>query len=189
MRRPRHSAGLTLFELLISVALASALALLVMGTLVSTQEVVSDGTALQQATAKSRWIAEQIATELRDMNYVSGDVSPYVFNAVSSLQYRKISGYSSGAITLDPSRSSGSYRKLELSGTKVVLTTTNNTVVLGGRVDTLELTLVPADSGAGIANDRVRIKVVVGFTNSSGVRIQGASEVVLQLRNKVSDAT
>ena len=177
-----NSRRFTLLEVVIAVALTA----IVMGAtyhfLLGAQRQASSSAANQTTLSQARRAAHEIARELRGANFTAIDF-PDTPSAASSVRYRAITGYDTGAkkTLLSPSRASGDFRELRFaSGVITREDPSGTTYELARRIANLELTL--------LAPNRLLIRVSASATDSQGDAVTNTAEIQIVLSNGTDDA-
>lgn len=183
--------GLTLLEIVVASALTAVVVGALAGGLFATQRSVRYGLSEEAGAGVALRIAGQVGDELRDLNVHTQDLEPdpaalraFHPTAADPLRYRCVSGFDAGegAITVSPTRASGSFRQLYLAGGQLVLITPRAgvPVVLASEVSDLELDL---DQGATPARLRIRVSSSRPHPDDPERRVGTTAELVVSLAN------
>jgi prepilin-type N-terminal cleavage/methylation domain-containing protein len=173
--RRSASAGFTLIELAIVIALLAVLLSLVGGVLVSLQRCSVDGLARQEAVDRARRATQLLVAELRDLHLTPADLEPDAPFDCADLRYRLVVDHAAGAPVVAPTAASGLFRRVRLVGRRLERVVGSGPPVVLAEVDAVAITLVPPD--------RLRIKVTVQRRGVDGP-VFGIDEVTVLLRNR-----
>ncbi len=150
--RPRQ--GLTLIEVVVAAAILGVLLAFSGGALLAMQRQAADTTVRQEVVGRARRVLQELVTELRDLNLNPADLEPDAPFEVTDLQYRRAVDFTGGALVLDPTRASGTFRRVRLVGSRLELELPDGSLrTIADQVAGLSLTLVPPD--------RLRIVVTI----------------------------
>jgi prepilin-type N-terminal cleavage/methylation domain-containing protein len=176
--RPRsRRSGLSLVEVVVATAILATLMAFSMGALLAMQRQAADTTVRQEVVGRARKVVQDLVTELRDLNLNAADLVPSAPFEVADLQYRLAVDQTAGALVLDPTRASGTFRRVRLVGTRLELRLPDGSVrPLADQVAGLKLTLLPPD--------RLRLVVTVSRKGTDGVPVFGIADVTVLLRNQ-----
>jgi len=169
--------GLTLVEVVVATAILATLLAFSGGALLAMQRQAADTTVRQEVVGRARRVCQELVTELRDLNLNAADLEPDAPFEVNDLQYRLAVDQVAGALVLDPTRASGTFRRVRLVGTRLELVRPDGTArSLADQVAGLSLTL--------LAPDRLRIVVTIRRQGADGLPVFGIADVTVLLRNQ-----
>lgn len=176
--------GFTLLEVVIVAAILSVAMVTIGGAMLSTQHTVATSVVMQDATGHARRAADAVVAELRNVNMVATDIQPDVPSNATSFQYRVIDGWDAGnsRVLLSPTRASGTFRRIYLSGTDVLRDVPGiGLTTIASEVSDLRITFD--------GTDRLTVLVTVTRTDSKGDTFTATATETVLVRNKLASAT
>lgn len=189
--------GLTLVEVVISLALVSIVFFVALSSLMTTQTVVGHTTTIDTVNRLTRRAAEQMANIVRDANYDSTDIEPntlsnYQPTAGSPFEFRRVTSYdpTNGKVVLNPTRTSTWFARLYLTGDTLFYDRDGSgsgpPIELVAGLSDVRLTLTSSTDPATLL---IRVTADRKDPNDHAApKVRAVSEVRVQLRNSVASA-
>ena len=173
----RLRSGLSLVEVVVATAILATLLAFSGGALLAMQRQAADTTVRQEVVGRARKVLQDLVTELRDLNLNAADLEPDAPFEVADLQYRLAVDHAAGALVLDPTRASATFRRVRLVGSRLELVLPDGSVrPLADQVTGLAVTLLPPD--------RLRLVVTIRRLGADGAPVFGIADVTVLLRNR-----
>ena len=170
----------TLIEALVAVTLAALVLAGALSVLSRTQQHTASALTRRTVESRARNLMSTLRAELRDLNLADADLEPDQPVGVSALDYRLVRGWDEASHTaqLEPSRSSGEFFRIWLSGEKVLRTVDGHDVELAAGVRDLRFDLD--------ATGTLTVRVAIAATDQDGQEVRAVEEATLLLRNRIT---
>lgn len=176
--------GLTLVEVVVASAILAMAVSTIIGVLLSMETHVRAASSRQSTVERSRRVAEVLTRELRDANFTAADFKPSAPNDDTVIEYRKVVGYDPATgVVLSPTRASGEYRRIFLSGGCISMEMPGFSYTLAEGVSDLRFTYTPPD----LLTIKVKVEAKAGRRASDGKTeiTRDTVEVAVALKNKL----